>query len=295
MSEANEKYEASLKSIETENFIDRIFYRPMGFRMACVLLRHTRITPNAVTLVSIFVGAAAGYMFHYTDVASNLYGIVLLVAANILDCTDGQLARLSGKNSAIGRILDGVAGDIWFVFIYVALASRLSQEYGTDWFYALAGISGLSHLVQANITDYYKTLHLYFISREKGDEFLRIEQVRYRYKAMKPGINKVFYLLYMYYTLLQVKTTPKLQAMLRSLDMRYGDDIPLEVRHDFRTRSNRLMKYIDLMTFNGRSICLFIVLLTGFVWIYFVYEIVFLNIILAISMAKHERMCAGFL
>ncbi len=95
-----------------------------------------------------------------------------------------------GIKSAIGRILDGFAGDIWFTCIYVAFALRLSHDYGTDWFFALAVLSGLSHLVQANITDYYKTLHFIFISKDKGAEFQSLEQVRARHKEMKYGINK---------------------------------------------------------------------------------------------------------
>jgi hypothetical protein len=294
VNELNKKYESSLKSIETENFTDRIFYRPIGFRLACLLLP-TRITPNMVTLISIVIGASAGYMFHYPDIVYNVYGILLLIFANILDCTDGQLARLSGNKSAIGRILDGLAGDVWFTVIYTALAFRLSLEYGTSWFYAVAFVSGLSHLGQANITDYYKTAHLYFISKEKGSEFQTIEQVRMRHKTMKPGINKVFYLLYRLYTLIQVKATPTLQRMLVSLHGKYGDDIPQDIRLAFRKKSCRLMKYINLMTFNGRTAILFIVLFTGFVWIYFIYEIIFLNIVLAFAMKKHERMCATFL
>ncbi|MDR2117929.1 MAG: CDP-alcohol phosphatidyltransferase family protein [Tannerellaceae bacterium] len=293
MSELNKEYEASLKSIETENRIDRIFYRPLGFRIARMLLP-TRITPNMVTVISIFIGAFSGYLFHYRDMMYNVCGILLLIFANILDCTDGQLARLSGNKSTIGRILDGLAGDIWFTFIYTGLAFRLSHEYGTSWFYAVAVASGLSHLGQANITDYYKTLHLYFISKEKGYEFQTIEQVRAHHKAMKPGLNKVFYLLYRFYTLVQEKATPSLQRMLASLHARYGDDIPQDIRIAFREKSSRLMTCINLMTFNGRTVILFIVLFTGFVWTYFVYEILFLNIVLAVTMKKHERMCATF-
>ena len=37
MSDLDKEYEASLKSIETENKIDRIFYRPIGFRIARML------------------------------------------------------------------------------------------------------------------------------------------------------------------------------------------------------------------------------------------------------------------
>ena len=294
MSNLDKEYEASLKSIETENVVDRAFYRPIGFRIAR-MLRGTGITPNMVTVISIFVGAAVGFMFYHDNLVYNICGILLLVFANILDCVDGQLARLTGIKSAIGRILDGFAGDIWFASIYVGFALRLSHEYGTYWFFALAVVSGLSHLVQANITDYYKTLHLYFISKDKGAEFQSLEQVIARHKEMKLGINKTFYFLYRGYTLLQVKATPALQRMLQSLLAKYGDDIPENVRIAFRKQSRELMRYIDLLTFNGRTIVMFIVVLIGEVWVYFLYEIIVLNIVLLLSMRKHEKMCASFI
>lgn len=259
------------------------------------MLRGTGITPNMVTVISIFVGAGAGYMFYQDNLVYNICGILLLVFANILDCVDGQLARLTGIKSAIGRILDGFAGDIWFASIYVGFALRLSHEYGTYWFFALAVISGLSHLVQANITDYYKTLHLYFISKDKGAEFQSLEQVIARHKEMKLGINKAFYFLYRGYTLLQVKATPSLQHMLQSLHAKYGDDIPENVRVAFRKQSRDLMRYIDLLTFNGRTIVMFVVVLVGEVWVYFLYEIIVLNFVLLMSMRKHEKMCASFI
>ena len=293
MSELDKEYEASLKSIETENVIDRIFYRPIGFRIAR-MLRGTGITPNMVTVVSIFVGAAVGLLFYQDDLYYNICGILLLICANILDCVDGQLARLTGIKSAIGRILDGFAGDIWFASIYVGFAARLSNEYGTSLFFILAVLSGMSHLVQANITDYYKTLHLYFISKDKGAEFQSLEQVEARHKAMRYGVNKFFYFLYRWYTMLQVKATPVLQRMLRSLRERYGDDIPEDIRLDFRKRSRALMRYIDLLTFNGRTIVMFVIVLTGQVWAYFLYEILVLNIVLVFVSRRPERMCSAF-
>lgn len=294
MSNLDKEYEASLKSIETENVVDRIFYRPIGFRIAR-MLRGTGITPNMVTIISIFVGAGVGFMFYHDNLVYNICGILLLVFANILDCVDGQLARLTGIKSAIGRILDGFAGDIWFASIYVGFALRLSHVYGTPWFFALAVLSGLSHLVQANITDYYKTLHLYFISKDKGSEFQSLEQVIAHHKAMKMGINKTFYFLYRGYTLLQVKATPSLQRMLQSLHAKYGDNIPENVRVTFRKQSRELMGYIDLLTFNGRTIVMFIVVLVGEVWFYFLYEIIVLNIVLLLAMRKHEKMCGSFI
>jgi hypothetical protein len=291
------EYEASLKSIETENYPDQWFYRPIGFRIA-KLLCHTGITPNMITILSIFVGAAAGPLFYQHDRLLILLGIISLIIANILDCVDGQLARLTGIKSEIGRILDGIAGDIWFILIYVFLALKLENEYGGNGlFFIPAVLSGLSHLVQANITDYYKTLHLYFISKEKGGEFQSMDKIRSRYGEMKNGPQKVLFFLYMGYTSFQEAVTPKLQQLLNGLRSKYGDDIPDDIRLTFRQKSKRLMKrWIDLMTFNGRTIVLFIVVLvpTGPVWLYFLYEILVLNIVLAISIHKHEKICASF-
>ena len=289
------EYESSLKSIETENIVDRTFYRPIGFKIA-KLLKNTSITPNMITVLSIFVGVGAGFLFYYDNLLYNIGGILLLVCANILDCVDGQLARLTGIKSKIGRILDGFAGDLWFASIYIGFALRLANEYGTYWFFALAILSGMSHLFQANITDYYKTLHLYFISKEKGAEFQTPEQIKKQHAQMKFGISRMFYFLYEWYTTLQVKSTPKLQQMLTQLHDKYGDDIPEEIRLKFRAQSKQLMKkYIDLLTFNGRTLVMFVIVLSGFVWVYYLYEILVLNTVVAISIKKHESLCESLL
>lgn len=81
--------------------------RPAG-RAVAAALRHTRLTPNHVTLAGAVLtygsliwlafGAAA-------NLSSALVG-VLLAAGYILDSADGQLARLQGASSAFGEWLD---------------------------------------------------------------------------------------------------------------------------------------------------------------------------------------------
>jgi len=288
----NQEFTASLKSVETENILDLYFYRPIGYQIARTL-KHTRITPNMVTVFSIFVGAGTGYMFYFDNLAYNIIGIFLLVSANILDCVDGQLARMTGIKSKIGRILDGFAGEIWFLLIYIFLALRLTHAYGSAWFFALAFISGLSHIIQANITDYYKTLHLYFESKEKGKEFQSKEQISAQAQIMKSGSEKFLYSAYAIYTGVQEKLTPDLQQLLKYLHSRYGEDFPQNIRFSFRQKSSRLMKQcIDFMTFNGRTMVLFLVVLSGHVWFYFLYEIIILNIILLATINRHEKICS---
>lgn len=295
MSDINKEYESSLKSIETENTVDKVFYRPIGFRIAR-LLRNTGVTPNMITILSIFVGAGAGIMFYFPyNIWYAVYGILFLVFANILDCVDGQLARLTGIKSEIGRILDGFAGDVWFVCIYVCFTLRLINEFDNYWFIVLAAMSALSHQIQAGITDYYKTLHLFFVSKEKGAEFETYDQLKARYDEMPNGINKFFSWFYVGYTHNQQRITPNLQRLLYKLKNQYGDNIPEDIRLAFRKKSKEIMYYIDFLTFNGRTLVLFVIVLTGQVWAYFVFEIVVLNCVLIYAVRRHEKMSASFL
>ena len=291
----NKDVEATLKSIETENYFDRLFYRPIGYTIANAI-KNTGITPNVVTIISIFIGISAGICWYFPhDIILALLGILALVIANILDCVDGQLARMTGIKSQVGRILDGFAGDLWFLMIYIAFAHRLTTQYSVPfepWIYILiVFISAFSHWNQASITDYYKTLHLLFISKEKGKEFENSASIARRYKKMSRGVNKVITWGYILYTKNQERLTPELQKMLARIDNKYGNDIPDDVRAAFRAKSIKLMPFIDMNTFNGRSFILFISVIFNIIWLYFIWEIVVLNIIRMIIRNRHENIC----
>lgn len=52
-------FKDSLKSMDTEETFDLIFYRPIGYGWA-LLAKKLGITPNAITIASIFLGVGAG-------------------------------------------------------------------------------------------------------------------------------------------------------------------------------------------------------------------------------------------
>lgn len=291
MEQTKKKFEDSLKSIETENFLDRVFYRPIGYRIA-LLLSRTSVTPNVITIISIFIGVFAGMLLYPQHIWINLFGFVLLVFANILDCVDGQLARLTGIKSKVGRILDGLAGDFWFISIYLSIALRVSGEIDESWVIWLAvSLAGASNFIQAGITDYYKTAHLYFISQKKGEEFDTVERVKAKHAAMPKGINRFLYRLYIYYTTLQTWVTPQLQKMLKRISAKYGEDFPEDIRLLLRKTSLKVMPYLNITTFNGRSIALLVAVLTQNFWIYLLFEIICLNLLLLLAIKKYERYC----
>ena len=127
MATFRELLQLSFKSEDTEEWLDVHFTRPIGLVFA-LLWNRLGIHPNAITILSIFLGIGAGWMFHFTDWLHNLYGVILLMLANFCDSTDGQMARLTGKKTLVGRVLDGFSGDVWFAAIYIGIIVRLWHQ-----------------------------------------------------------------------------------------------------------------------------------------------------------------------
>ncbi len=105
MGNFNEMLKASFKSQDTEEWLDVHFTRPIGLVFA-LMWKKLGVHPNVITVISIFLGLGAGWMFYYTDTPHNLMGVILLMFANFCDSTDGQLARLTGQKTLGGRVLD---------------------------------------------------------------------------------------------------------------------------------------------------------------------------------------------
>lgn len=275
-------FKSSLKSLDTEEHIDLWFYRRIGWyeaRLACRL----GISPNAITIASIFIGVAAGLCFYPADLWVNVAGLLLLMLANSFDSADGQLARMTRRFSQLGRILDGMAGNFWFVTIYVCICLRTNLY--SDWFglhpwviWLLAVCSGVCHVFQAAMADFYRQMHLRAVngsSEFEGSASLRAKLAQAR------GVQRVFLHLYLRYTLFQEAFIPAAMRLCRAGSLPAG----------FREGSLPLMKWANVLTFNWRSITLAVCLLAGAPWVYFVCELTLGNLILIYMIARHERLC----
>lgn len=292
-------YRDSLKSMDTEEHIDLWFYRPIGYAWARLAAK-LGVTPNAITIASIFLGIGAGVAFYFSELWVNIIGMLLLVWANSFDSADGQLARMTGQYSRLGRILDGMAGDLWFVTIYVAICLR---EIHTSTFFidhhwviwTLAVATGLCHAKQASMADYYRQFHLFFLKGKDGSELENLDDLRQKFAAMPwrgHFWQKLTMAVYINYTTQQEKTTPAMQRLRSELRRRFGaGEIPVKFRDDFREKSLPLMKYTNILSFNWRVIVLFISLFARMPWIYFVFEFTVLNALMIYMIVRHEHIC----
>jgi hypothetical protein len=292
-----QRYASTLKHPDTEETIDLLFYRPLGYRFALWAEAH-RVTPNAISVLSIFLGVAAGILFYPESLWLNLLGILLLIAADICDSADGQLARMTGQFSRLGRILDGACGDLWFISIYIALCCRLTPD---DWgwrIWLLAAAAGASHSLQAAMADYYRQFHLFFVKGRSGSELEDARQVDADYRALpfrRAPLYKVFLFFYRNYTREQEALTPQMQRLRRLLRERFGEQpVPQPLCAAFRLFSLPLMKYTNILSFNCRAILLSVSLLCGVPWVYFVGELTLFNLLLLYMIARHEIICRRF-
>lgn len=295
----------SFKSADTEEWLDVHFTRPIGLVFA-LFWRRLGVHPNAITILSIFLGMGAGWCFYYTDLTHNLCGIVLLMLANFCDSTDGQLARLTGQKTIIGRCLDGFAGDAWFFAIYVALVARLWPQAmpGTTtawgpWALLLAAVAGLlCHSPQSSLADYYRQIHLRFLLGCGGAELGSShdeQQYLDRLPAKGAFWERAFHSNYLKYCKSQERRTPAFQRLRHALEQAYGslDHVPDALRQQFLQGSRPLMPLTNILSFNTRAICLYITCLVGLPWLYFVFEIVVMEMLYIYMHHRHERLCGS--
>lgn len=299
--------QASLKSEDTEEWLDVWFTRPIGLVFA-LFWNRLGVHPNAITILSIFLGAAAGWMFHYTDLQHNMAGVALLMSANFCDSTDGQMARLTGKKTLIGRMLDGFSGDVWFFCIYLAIVFRLwhqnilgtSHEWGI-FALVLAFIAGvLCHSRQSSLADYYRQIHLWFLKGKAGSELDTSENQDEVYRNLpKKGSfwARKFYFNYANYCRSQEKRTPRFQKLYKHLLRKYGEieNMPTELKTLFLEDSRKLMPLTNILTFNVRAIAIYITCLADCTWVYLLFEITIMQLLYVYMHRRHEQLCKTLL
>ena len=289
-------FQSSLKSSDTEERIDIWFYRPIGYQIALFCAK-IGITPNAVTIISIFFGVAAGILFYYQELWINVIGMLSLVFANSLDSADGQLARLTNNKSRLGRILDGLAGDFWFIAIHVAICLRSQNEGWSALIWVPGVVAGLSHVVQSAMADYYRNVHLFFIKGTSGSELDNSRDLQKDYEKLSWGNHFFLKLIarsYLNYTKLQEGFSPNLQKLLGVVRERFQNGLPEWLITDFRAMNKPLMKYTNIIQFNTRVLFLFLWLFIDQAWIYFLFDIFVLNPILIYMCVSQEKVSRHF-
>ena len=162
----------SRKSKPVQERLCEALFRPAAHVVVRALLP-LRVPPPAVVLL----GAAAGVAGAVELARGHLVVAALLVQLKtVLDNADGQLARLSGRVSLLGRYLDSESD----LLVNAALFAGLGSLTG-HWALSAAGLVALTAVLSLN----FNLERLYRAAPRQAEEHTRVEAVLARvYAAM---------------------------------------------------------------------------------------------------------------
>ncbi|MGE5246577.1 MAG: CDP-alcohol phosphatidyltransferase family protein [Betaproteobacteria bacterium] len=147
----------AFKAYEIEEAYDVYVSRPLGGLIAYAA-RGAGVSPNQLTIVGALVGVVAGLSFY--DAALGVFGFLLLLLHGLIDSADGQLARLTGRTSELGRVLDGAGGYVTHIALYAAIAAGAVARGASQTVWLVAIVAGISTVAHAQMYDYHRTTYI---------------------------------------------------------------------------------------------------------------------------------------
>ena len=121
MSESNNNIPPKSIKKERENIVAKYFYRPISEPIA-ILLSNSSISPNQVTVFSVFLSVISGIFFAFGEWKYSILGAVFLQFAIVSDHVDGNLARFTGKLTPFGHWWDSMANKQIKFFVLLGMS-----------------------------------------------------------------------------------------------------------------------------------------------------------------------------
>lgn len=272
---------------EMQDPLNYYVYHPLAWQLAKRLAK-TPLTPNMVSVIGgLCVVAAAVCYAGLPWPTGALLGMVLHLTWHVVDGADGDLARITGKSSPLGEMVDGICDYVSHIVLYLVLAVVLDRTMGgwAAWGWTVA--AGLSHIVQSNHVEVQRRFYQYwiygvpFLHHSRNDEVGLFNQ--------KQGLARIFHVIADLYLRLAAGLTPHLEQVDEAVTAAAGNPARLAaVRAEISAENRPLLLLLKFLGPNPRAIVLGLAMIAGSPLYYFVYQAVVLNVLLVISVQLHN-------
>lgn len=232
-------------------------------------------SPNAVSLLGMISALIASWCFyHYHSTVMSILGALFLLGWHVLDGADGQLARMTGKTSELGKVIDGLCDHLGFGMVYVALGLALQPAFG-PWVWLLALAAGLSHVVQAGALEFHRDSYDCWVHGKTGKCVPPLERIDLDYgTGLIPRLLRAGHLLYIRLQYLASEADERLISSEKELRVRADRN---EVSEVYRSHSLATVRRWTWLSANKRTIAVSLFCIAKVPILFFVYEIVVLN------------------
>ena len=146
---AYSKAKQETKKVYALVFLQRQLSLPLSYFVFVPL----GIAPNVLTVFSMVLGVAGAYLL---ATGAFVAGSLGLIAWGLIDCCDGEVARLTGRQSAFGEALETLNSNIQYVLWLPALSYGLYADgrFGVEWVLAALLSSALFNAVRGGYGAY---------------------------------------------------------------------------------------------------------------------------------------------
>jgi len=161
------------------------------------LLYRLGVRHEAVTLASLAAGIGAGLFLLRPGYGSLVAAAFLVHLKDVLDASDGSLARLKGQTNRIARFLDSLCDFVAVTWLNAALALRYRSEVGSI-VWLLAAAAWLSLFLQCSYFNYYLVNYVKIFGKTnvRADESMTEEDRRIYSERWKRVLLSVLQTIY---------------------------------------------------------------------------------------------------
>jgi phosphatidylglycerophosphate synthase len=129
-----------LERLNDEHWAGRLYMRRVS-PYATVVFARLGWPPNAVTVAFMVSGVAAGVLTAVPGLAAAVGAALLIQLYLLLDCSDGELARYTGRTSATGVYLDRMGHYAAEAVLLAGLGVRAQGHFALAGGYVSAGLA----------------------------------------------------------------------------------------------------------------------------------------------------------
>ncbi len=207
---------------------------------------------------------------------------------HVLDGSDGRLARITGRTSPNGEVIDGLCDHIGFSAVYVAMALVLARDIGAGPAWSIAVLAGISNILQAGSYEYRRRTYNHVVH---GRPWLR-NRVKSKADGSDDKIEgAVFTSIARFFLFLQnyvAADDPRLDQAITELT---SDDSPTTkgARGIYRRSGVLQVRLWSALGQNHKTIAIFMAMLAGSPLYFFLYVATVLNVVLGILIWRQRR------
>ena len=115
--------------LNNDSFMDKTITRFFSRQLTRFFLK-TPLSPNMITILSLFIGLASAAFFFQGTYEKNIIGAGFLLLSAWVDCTDGEVARLKFLESKIGGKLDILCDNLVHFSVFFSIGIGLHHSTG---------------------------------------------------------------------------------------------------------------------------------------------------------------------